>query len=330
MKLFARISVLLFLPVQLASALSGDDQEELFGSLDTNREASVLTVGVRKGDGAIYVDTMETESLSTIDLDGEELLDITMSMLMENTVEVMDLPGGGKSIDATIKHIRFQITESARGVETSLLCDYSEEQSEPPPDCVEFGLNLRVGQSQHFVVDDEGTISDGLGDSAGPHANVGPSEQVQHTSRLLQLIPYHPIASGDSWDVSADYGEMGSFIGTATLLGYTDFEGFDCAAILVTGKMHFELEFLQNQISASLSFDDGEVVTVVSLSEGPMLVKMLWDNELQLARYSKSEITHTVEYKVDYDDGIMKETAMIEMPLQSITITHSQVKEDKQ
>jgi len=316
-----KLAGLLFVIVPFVSALQGDDEDENhFHSLDMDREPAVFSAGVRKS-GFTYLDSMKSEALTHMDLGAGMLLDMATTYIVENEVEVRDLAGGGKGIDVTIQRIKLEVEQSGtiEGMASDLVCDTRDTAH--PSECSAMDLSSLVGQSHHFVVDDEGTIAEGPQDAA-PLAQVGPNEQLQQASRMLQLIPFHPVAPGESWDAGADYGAMGHFTGTATLLGYKDFEGYDCAAIHVTGELHLDNQFLQDVATSMLGGAAGP--TGLTISDAPMSVKILWDNEMNLARYSKTDMAYTMGMDNPVGGSKMK------IPIHAVTVMHSQVEEEKQ
>jgi len=288
-------------------------KEEEHEALDTNRVAAEFTAGTRKS-GFTYIDTMDMEMNQHVELGGQQL-DITSNVHMENEVIVEDIVSGGKSIDTTTKRIKFA---SSSGMGHPLVCD-SLSPSLQSQEFICQDIFKLVGTSSHFVVDDQGVVAEGTEEASkeSPLAKVGPSQQLEQTSRLLQYIPFHPIEPGESWDASADLGELGSFSGTAKLLGYKDHEGYDCAMISVSGSLHIDAQVIADQLKQT---GFGGAVKGLSISDAAMTTLILWDNEMQLVRWSEQTASYTVGMDSPFGGAKMN------IPVEQVAITSSKVK----
>lgn len=294
------------------------DYDEETG-LDVTRGEAILEVNRRKG-GVTYLDTFTIHTDSDIEMFGKHVTSIVdMSMKMESTVE--DLAEGGQAVDAIIKSVEMSMsTPPSLEIACNTETDDTEEAS---PACLP--LYSMVGTSNHYVVDDEGNIAESSEDEPteeanNPLGNLQPSNQMEQTSRLLQLVPSHPVKPGESWDASADMGDMGSFVGDGTLVGYKNYEGTDCAVIQTEGLLTVDIAKAAAAMGGGgatpgamdLGVEDGATMTST----------MYYDYAACLPVWSETEVEMVMTMPNPISDERM------EIPVHEIVQTVTEIKAD--
>jgi len=275
----AKAILLLALASGASSVENGGDAGSNAISLDTDRNEPLVfdTRASRKG-GHSYIDDIEIHADIDLDVAGQHVT-TTSTIHLTSEMKVEDLPQGGQEIEASLTAVSL---ESNTGGMT-ISCD-SHQLSQASPFCKP--MLDAVGDSQHFVVDDEGNVAEQQEPAqdaakASQQHQISPLNHLQQTSRTLKFLPTHPALPGDTWELSVDLGEeMGHLTGTASLLGYTDYKGSDVAVIAVDGTLDIDMQKLAQKMQLP-------GVDSVSVDDIKFKSKMFWDPKEQLGRWSE-------------------------------------------
>lgn len=305
MKFFSTVTTVLFLSSASAYAQQQGGSSEVL-DLDVNRGASTFTAATRPG-GFVYIDVMDVASVTEMEIAGQHI-DSSTNMHVESEMKVTDLTTGGKAICTDVK--RFSMSIESLGAQI-LSCDTEDRNTKSQDECAP--LFALVGQSSHFVIDDEGTVaaadygaleddmeeSSSSSGSSSALTKAGPSEQLAQTSRLLKFIPSHPVLPGDKWDASVDMGANGNFEGTSTLLGFKIYNGHDCAVISTAGSLYIDAQTMADSMGMEGFMSD------VNIRDATMKTTMYWDNTAKLARWSETALSMIIEMKNPFDESKM-------------------------
>lgn len=254
--------------------------------VDRDRADQIFSPGVRAN--GKYVDSFEITSDIEMDILGQ-VTNLINKMDIENTVVVTDLRDGSHAIDVEVTSFHYSMEGLPTG---NIECDSEEDTDSEICD----SLYDVIFENHHFTVDDKGKIASQTTSVSTQHSasKVHPDKQLLHTSRNLEFIPTHAVAPGETWTVETE-DEFGSFTGTATLDGYKEQDGHDCAVITVSGKLQVNMEALMDEMQG-LGVGDMDVTDAVSTAT------IVWDNEMKLARWSEfsQSFTLTVENPFDH------------------------------
>lgn len=290
---------------------------------DTDREAIIFKVEQRQS-GFTYMDkyAMSVDQEMTI---GGMDIKTTTAMEMDSETHVEDLVEGGQSIETTFVHASMAVDAGIMSIE----CDTDKPDEGEPEEGDSMSnlacapLNEMVGTTFHFVLDDEGTlVVEDTPMEDGPDLTLG-SKQVDQTSRLLKLVPNDvPIKPGDSWDASEDLGsDMGTFSGDGFLKGYTDYNGFDCAVIYLTGSLEMDMKKVIDMMGGGdLPGMDG-----LTVSEANMDTTIYYDYESNLIRWSQAAIKMTITMP----NPMNPDGAPITVPTNEVVTTTTEIKSDE-
>lgn len=271
--------------VLLVVVVRGTEQQ-----VDTKRDAVVLETGaVTTG---TYVDSMNMHMTMEQTISGQKYSTV-MDMSFECDKTVVAVAGGGREVDTKITRVSMDVAAMGQHMH----CDSKEattnEACQP--------LTEVVGTSQHFVIDDEGQIAQQSGGNVDPAAgNVSPAQQLEETSRLLKFMPTHPVAPGDSWDASVDMPGMGSFTGKATLRGYIDYEGHDCAVLVSEGIMKLDIQKAIEKMGLNTPG-----IKDITVSDVDLTTAMYWDNEIKIMRWASITESFVMEMPNPMDGSKM-------------------------
>ena len=258
--------------------------------LDKDRADEIFSPGVR-AEGS-YVDSFEIASDIEMDILGEAT-NLINKMDIENTVVVKDLPSGVHSIDMEVSSFHYSMEGLPTG---NMECDSEDDESSQICDTL-FDV---IFVAHHFEVDDNGKIASQTTSVSTQHSasKIHPDKQLLHTSRNLEFIPTHAVAPGETWEVETS-DEFGTFTGTATLDGYKEQDGHDCAVITVSGSLQLNKEALMDEMQGMGGAGNLDVTDAITTAT------IVWDNEVKLARWSTFSQSFTLSMENPFDRSKM-------------------------
>jgi hypothetical protein len=124
------------------------------------------------------------------------------------------------------------------------------------------------------------------GPSSRKPTSLDPTKQWTETSRVLQLISDDNVKPGDSWESTANCGDLGQFKGKTTLLGYREVDGEDCAVFSTTGIMHVDVSSVIDNMFGDSPLKDA--MKDVTMDDYTMEAMFYYQYETNLIRWSKT------------------------------------------
>jgi Family of unknown function (DUF6263) len=254
-------------------------------------------------------------------------MDTVTDMKMESETTV--------STDPTTKDtiIDVKVTRMEMDVQSGtvhITCDTNLENDPTNEVCAPF-YDILNGPS-HFELDENGDLVEATGNGADlqkamaksaqdskSDSALSPSKQWAETSRVLLLLSNDNVKPGDTWDSSVDYGDMGHFDGTTTLLGYRTIDGEDCAVFSTVGKMTIDVDTMVDAL-----FSDSPMKSLmkdVTMDNYTMEAMFYYQYDTNLVRYSKT----TQSFVMNMPNPLGKGTTSV--PITQDIITSARIKE---
>ena len=294
---------------QLASSDNNNNTSDNNGN---NNDNSFLTFSIQIPPPGTYVDQARIRSETHMDVMGMQE-QVTTIMHMESTRTVQSLAEGGTAVDTTVTRASFQSIMKGGMGDNDMSCD-SETSSTQQAEmtqleemvCTPF-YNL-VGSVHHFVMDDEGHLASASQTTSElDHTKqqqqqkatdkISPSNTLEQSSRILHLLPTHPVREQEEWDSSVDMGDnMGHFTGTSKFVGLIDFKGQRCAVIQSAGSLEIDFDKV-----ADLLGDMGSVLSEadIHIKDSAMNATVYWDEQHKISRWTKTDVVMTMKNPVD-------------------------------
>ncbi|CAB9502499.1 expressed unknown protein [Seminavis robusta] len=299
MKIF--LSLLSFLALfALVDAEQTLFAQDFKSNLDVARDSTKLGNPAQKRarkSGYTYVDKFRTEATSTVTSMGTKV-DTNIVMQIENEMAVKDVDGGGQQLAVNTTRMMTHMTTFG----LNLSCD--SDKSTNAATCKDV-LDM-VGTTLTLITDDDGNIVEASGPGAQTAEQVGSllhgssgedkdsthlKDQMLAISRVLKFVPGKAVKPGDTWMTNVDMGELGSLHGVSKLTGYRDFNGIDCAVVLMDGKLHMDVGKLSKTMGLpSDSFADDFV-------DADMTQALFWDYDEDLALWSEANSSYVLRMK---------------------------------
>jgi len=273
-------------------------------------------------DGVTYASSFQLDQVMSFDMFGQAF-DQSMAIEGSQEMSISDLPEGGKEIDVVVTHIAIHI--DAMGMSTDFDSDHLDDQSDE-------SLFAGLLGSTSIIVDDEGhvvSVSAKVEDlntitkNNNNHnintdmefeeevvvakdeesGNVDPTDSLSHyqmVTRLAKILPENLVKPGDTWEVFSDLDGLGSVSGTASLLGYQQYDEHDVAVIQLEATLEINLNDISGigDLMGSNNSSDGIIIHNASLNS-----LMFWDNTDKIIRWSQSNQTMIMEMPNPMDEG---------------------------
>lgn len=270
--------------------------------LDTDREAVVLNVAAVRPVGS-YLDTISVHAVSNLELGGMRVHTVN-DMAFDMKTVISDRSDGAHQFTMTLTSVRFDLVTLG----ASVSCDSRHPKPASSSSKAEQDLcspwYALGGSTIELVVDDAGRAadaaepttamtsaaeqpSDPTTSSSSPLAEL--TEEFFSTNRMLNLVAEHPVAPGDTWDASQD-DDMGSFQGTATLLGYKLYDNHDVAVIDIVGTTIVDMDQWRKS-NAGLASGVG---SDFSVEEMEIHSTIYFDPKTQFARFTAVDVSYAM------------------------------------
>jgi len=170
------------------------------------------------------------------------------------------------------------------------------------------GEQVTVDVDLDYTIADEEDTENALEEmeqeySLGTTTGLSAMDQVSQVTNLLSYLPAYSgggssgqlVKPGSVWDVLFETDIV--FSGTAQLMGYINYNGFQCAVIKGSVKV-------DNGKGDSMIGDDA-FGTMLEVESGGIETIIFWDAKFDLPRYAKTVITMKTDIEnVDGVDGI--------------------------
>lgn len=317
-----------------------DVEIEDFNTIDginTNRERLLLRDETNNGvtSGVTIRQKIEMKTDNSIHMaTGDVYSDIEMSM-DDNEIKVSN---EGKHIEVTINHIKMGLETSMSGM---ILMDmhYDSDDKSNVLDPSLAPLAEILGHTTIIELDDNGNVVQASeheellkamqsGENADMMEQFSSQSQFDQISRMAKALPQGELVGpGDDWDFDMEIDS--AFSGSATLLGYKDYDNSDCAIVKLDGAINFDhdqIDAINNAMSENMSQEDkdqfDQIMGDVDIKDGKMSAILYWDFEHQIARYSKTLVTMTVIM-----DNPMDPSGKLEVPTEEAIIVYSSIVE---
>ena len=283
-----------------------------------------------------YVDRVDLASVVDMDMMGMRS-QMTTSMQVVSARTVQDLAGGGASVDTIVESASYEVGMTGGMGESRVSCDsgHADDTQDALQTTICQPFYDLVGTNSHFVLDEEGTIVEASGPGAelvqsmttattsstnnegeqhqdATTDKVSPSSALLQSSRMLQLLPEHPVKDNDEWDSSVDMGDIGAFTGTSKFVGFEDYNGIICAVVESSGTLEIDFtaasSYLGDGVGALMEEAD------IHTKNSTLQATVYWDEDHKISRLSRTKMSMIMTMK----DPIGGST--ISMPIQE-TVT---------
>jgi len=257
---------------------------------DMSRDPMVF--GTRKGrNGEVYDRKMKLKLVTEIPL-GKSNFKKQFDMTMDAKETIEDLGQDSQTVENNFFHFTRTQDSVTNDKKSNLSCDTTIARNEAEVACLD--LYDMLGRKK-YVVNGDGTIvlhEKKEGEKSNSVADLG-SKQLQQIVRLLKHIPSElAVKAGDVWDASADMGDRGKLSATGTLLGYVDYEGFDCAAIDIKGTLAMESEQVMATMGGTIA---SAIASQVSVPDDATIhTIMYYDYKNGLLRWSSTTMSMVI------------------------------------
>jgi len=279
---------------------------DILNSLDKNRPATAIYAHLEVGDQYRQISHVTTGT--SLVYEGETLSS-TIVMLTENEFEVADDPDGdGFDLDVVLTHITVSVQDTNG--------DANYYDSEALHGTTNFDSVLETMIYDHVMVDvnkDFEITNEIDQDNAleqmeqeyefGTTTGLSAIMQIYQFTQLTQFLPSKgvKVKPNDKWDTTY-VTEDATYVGSSTLLGYTTYQGHDCAVIttkelidqnLLDMNQESEQNAQDNGVEDYYYYYDMSNFDSLEVKSGSMNSIVLWDMKYQFPRYSKMTITLT-------------------------------------
>jgi hypothetical protein len=202
--------------------------------------------------------------------------------------------GGSFKIEVAIQNVVADLSSPLM----SFHCD-SNDQTHSDLACVD--LFAVVGAKESLLIDKDGNLLE-MTTPDGQTLNVAAMEQTtlqsqfqanqlaasQHfdkSQQFLELIPDHAVRPGDTWIDDITFDEYGNFKGTSQLIGYTNYQGSDCALFRFDGTLHLDVSI----IGRAVGLDPAQLPK--NLQDTVVANEILYDVKDEIIRWAEVNLT---------------------------------------
>jgi len=270
-------------------------QKQTWGNVDIDRPSKKFRAEFVSG--GTYTQKSALEIKQVFPLNGKEHSSLSY-MDVENTMFVSDssnvVVGGGKQFDITLNHVA--MTQKSMGIEVK----YDSEKSDNESNLLSDEFGDLVGQTATINTDGNYQIIRTSSDTGSQEteessaSSVTPSSQFELVSRMIKALPVESAKPGDEWDIQINLESFEEIDGHAQLLGYIQYDGADCALIIINGTVAFDMSALVEGVDAAAS-----ELGIMQMKDGKMSSVMYWDHQENLARFTEINLSFTLQNPYD-------------------------------
>lgn len=245
-------------------------EKQTWGHVDTNRPSQKFRSEFVSGVTYELKTFLEIQQVSVInnrEISSHSYMDV------ENSMSV-----SGTQFDITLNHVT--MTQESMGIEVK----YDSKESDNNKSNFLTDLDDLVGKNEIINTDDNYQIirtSSDPGSQETEQKSITPSSQFELVSRMINVLPEESVEPGDEWNIQIDLGGGIEMIdGQAKLLGYIQYDGTDCALIMLNGTVALD---------------------VSTVTDGKMSSVMYWDHQENIARFTEIDLSMSVHIQNPHD-----------------------------
>lgn len=272
--------------------------------LSTNVEAQPLYITFQNGDAYTQITKMKTSTKLNL---GFESFAESVYMTSESDMDVKlwyapDAEPRGFQLNVVFTHISVSTEDS--GGDVTYYNSYAQNGETDFDAVLETMIDemVTVDIDMDYLIADEEDSENALEEmeqeySLGTTTGLSAMDQVSQVTNLLSYLPppKKAVKAGDKWDVLFETDLV--FSGSAELLGYVNYNGFQCAVVRGFAKV-------DNEKGDSMIGDDA-YGTMLEVEDGTIETIIFWDPKFNIPRYAKTDINMKTDIEdVDGVDGI--------------------------